>query len=176
MPPARAKRSLIGCVRGWPTTAICWHPANRRPRPAGARGGGAQSATRPRSGANARSGANEPSAPSCALPNSTAGRKPYARPASACRTSRRDWLGSAIGVLSDLESAERARGLAADKVLEAESAQQASERALRAAEATLVEHREARSRAEAAVQASLEEFGQLRVLAAERAAATGIAG
>jgi len=70
-------------------------------------------------------------------------------------------------VMSALQEAETERSRASDKVLEAEAAQQASERALRGAESVLAEHREARIRAEGAVAAALEEFQQLKLRAAE---------
>ncbi len=71
-------------------------------------------------------------------------------------------------ILSELEDAEKARGLAADRVAEAEAAQQASERGLRLTESTLAEAREARVRAEAMVAAVIEELEQLRLRALER--------
>ena len=71
-------------------------------------------------------------------------------------------------ILSELEIAEKARGLAADKVVAAEAAQAASERNLRQAEAALADAREARVRAEAAVAAVIEEIEQLKLRAVER--------
>ncbi len=71
-------------------------------------------------------------------------------------------------ILSQLQDAERARGQASDRVAAAEAAQQASDRALRQAEAALAEAREGRVRAEGVVAAVLEELEQLRQRAVER--------
>jgi chromosome segregation protein len=71
-------------------------------------------------------------------------------------------------ILSELEVAEKARGRAADRVVAGEAAQQATERALRQAEAALSDMREARVRAEAAVAAVIEEMEQLKQRAVER--------
>ena len=71
-------------------------------------------------------------------------------------------------ILSELEVAEKARGRASDRVVAGEAAQQATERALRQAEATLSDMREARVRAEAAVAAVIEEMEQLKQRAVER--------
>ncbi len=71
-------------------------------------------------------------------------------------------------ILSELEMAEKARSEASHRVVAGEAAQQASERGLRQAEATLADRREARVRAEGAVAASIEEMEQLRLRAVER--------
>ncbi|MDB5397449.1 MAG: smc [Rhodospirillales bacterium] len=71
-------------------------------------------------------------------------------------------------ILSELEVAEKARAKASDRVVAGEAAQQASERNLRQAEATLSDMREARVRAEAAVAAVIEEMEQLKLRAVER--------
>ncbi len=71
-------------------------------------------------------------------------------------------------ILSELQTAEAARGQASDLVAAAESAQQASERALRQCEAALSDAREARVRAEAAVASVLEDVEQLKIRAIER--------
>jgi chromosome segregation protein len=71
-------------------------------------------------------------------------------------------------ILSELEVAEKARGRAADRVVAGEAAQAATERALRQAESTLSDMREARVRAEAAVAAVIEEMEQLKLRAVER--------
>jgi chromosome segregation protein len=71
-------------------------------------------------------------------------------------------------ILSELEVAEKARGRASDRVVAGEAAQAATERALRQAEATLSDMREARVRAEAAVAAVIEEMEQLKQRAVER--------
>ena len=72
-------------------------------------------------------------------------------------------------ILSELTEGEAARGQAADRVLEAEAAQQAADRALvRNAEAAIADSREARVRAEAALAAVLEEYEQLKLRARER--------
>jgi chromosome segregation protein len=70
--------------------------------------------------------------------------------------------------LNALDLAERARRRAADQVAVAEAAQQASERALRQCETALADAREARVRAEAAVESTLDEIEQLRLRAVER--------
>jgi chromosome segregation protein len=71
-------------------------------------------------------------------------------------------------ILSELEVAEKARGQASDRVIAGEATQAATERALRQAEATLADMREARVRAEAAVAAVIEEMEQLKQRAVER--------
>lgn len=71
-------------------------------------------------------------------------------------------------ILSELETAEKARGQAADKVVAAEAAQAASERHLRQVEGALSDAREARVRAEAAVAAVIEEIEQLKLRAVEK--------
>jgi chromosome segregation protein len=71
-------------------------------------------------------------------------------------------------ILSELEIAEKARGAASDRVVVAEAAQQASERALRQCESALADAREGRVRAEAAVAAVLEDIEQLKLRAIER--------
>ena len=71
-------------------------------------------------------------------------------------------------ILSELDSATKARAAASDQVVSAEAAQQAGERALRQAEASLADAREARARAEAAVGAALEEFQRLRERVTEK--------
>jgi chromosome segregation protein len=118
--------------------------------------------------ANGRNGATAPAAPAVRL-EELAQRDAVLAATRARLSGEPARLAAAREtILSELEVAERARGRASDRVVAGEAAQAATERALRQAEATLSDMREARVRAEAAVAAVIEEMEQLKQRAVER--------